>query len=226
MELLSSRNRHKEMVRLRQKLKNKKKLFKWLIFINISTFFFCNNSRLPNNCEKTRLEWNGKIISEKDFEKKTKNGTGKFIGWDENGNKYVEIDYKDGKIHGKWIEWWFQGHKEFEKDYIEGKPHGKWIRWRLNTGKKESEIEYRNGKKHGIEILWYENGNKWMEKNYKFGKAHGKFIVWHENGQKELEGQYKKGEKHGKFYYWDANGNLKSIETWNEGKFVNEYNKF
>ena len=70
-------------------MKNKKNLFKLLIFTNILTFFFCNNSRLSNDYGKTRLEWNGKIISEKDFEKKTKNGTGKFIGWDEKGNKYV-----------------------------------------------------------------------------------------------------------------------------------------
>jgi hypothetical protein len=43
--------------------------------------------------------------------------TGKFIQWHENGSKYYEGEYKEGKQEGKWIKWdqngkigWFEWH--------------------------------------------------------------------------------------------------------------------
>ncbi len=94
--------------------------------------------------------------------------TGKFIQWHDNGNKWYEGEYKEGKREGKWMYW----HKD---------------------GTKCSEGEYKEGKNEGTLIIWYANGNKWYEGEYKEGNQEGKYIAWKSNGTKWYEGEYKEG---------------------------------
>ena len=75
----------------------------------------------------------GKMITYKDFV------------WYENGQKWEEITYKDGKKDGLETWWYIDGKKCFE---------GTW----------------KDGKLDGLVTGWYENGQKSGEWNYKDGE--------------------------------------------------------
>ena len=104
------------------------------------------------------------------------------ITWDENGQKKVEKNCKDGKPDGSWTEWYENGHMKVEKNYRVGKPDGSWTEW-------------------------YENGQMKVSENYEVGKLDGLQTTWHKNGQKESIVSFKDGYEDGRpFYRWDENG--------------------
>ena len=45
----------------------------------------------------------------------------KFVGYYKNGNKYWEIEYKNGIRHSKYISWDENGNKSWEREYQNGK---------------------------------------------------------------------------------------------------------
>jgi len=69
---------------------------------------------------------------------------------------------------GKWISWRENGQKFTEGTYKNGKAHGKCIGWREN-GQKLSEGTYKNGKKHGKCTQWAPDGNKIFEGTFRNG---------------------------------------------------------
>jgi antitoxin component YwqK of YwqJK toxin-antitoxin module len=115
--------------------------------------------------------------------------------WHENGQKWGEENYKDGKLHGRRTDWY-------------------------ENGQKEAEVNYKDGKEDGPYISWHENGQKWREENYKDGKLHGRRTDWYENGQKEAEVNYKDGKVDGLFNSWYENGQNHSEENFKNGKLV------
>ena len=62
--------------------------------------------------------------------------------WYDNGQKWLEENYKDGKEDGLTTEWY-------------------------ENGKKRSEVNYKDGKKDGLQTNWYENGQKSREVKFK-----------------------------------------------------------
>jgi antitoxin component YwqK of YwqJK toxin-antitoxin module len=48
----------------------------------------------------------------------------KVIRWYENGNKWFEAKYQNGKLHGKYIGWYKNGNKWFENEYQNGRLNG------------------------------------------------------------------------------------------------------
>ena len=58
--------------------------------------------------------------------------------WHENGQKKVEVNYKDGKEEGVWTEWNDNGQKRFERTYKDGKRDGALTEWHEN-GQKSAE---------------------------------------------------------------------------------------
>ncbi len=106
---------------------------------------------------------------------------------------------------GNWISWRENGQKFTEGTYKNGKAHGKCIGWRGN-GQKLSEGTYKNGKKHGKCIQFDVDGNKFFEGTFKDGKKDGKRTEWWSNGNKRSEGMYKDGEKYGEWAYWCNTG--------------------
>ena len=90
----------------------------------------------------------------------------KAITWYENGQKWLEETYKDGKLAGKWVDWY-------------------------ENGEKRTEFTYKDGKEHGLKTYWYENGEKRTEFNYKDGKEYGLSTIWYENGEKVSEETFK-----------------------------------
>ena len=108
--------------------------------------------------------------------------TGKVYSLYENGQKYSEDNYKDGKEDG----------------LQEG--------WHEN-GRKWSEENWKDGKEDGLFASWHENGQKRSEGNWKDGNQDGLFVWWHENGQKKLEVNWKDGEEvEGSRKYWNSKG--------------------
>ena len=136
---------------------------------------------------------------------------GKWIEWYDNGNKWSEAHYVEGKENGKWICWHENGNKLAEGNYVAEKKDGKWIYWHEN-GKKRLEGNYVSGKQVGKWIYWKYNGNKWSE------NIGGKWIYWYENGNKRLEENYLSGKPHGKWIFWYENGNKRSEGTYVAGK--------
>ena len=117
---------------------------------------------------------------------------GKKTLWYENGQKWKEEHYKDGKTDGAWIVWNEDGQKWKEENYKNGKLHGKQTYWD-GKGNKEIEKTYRDGKKDGLWTSWYSNGQKYSEQTWKNGKYEGTWTWWFENGQKWKEENYKDG---------------------------------
>ena len=98
----------------------------------------------------------------------TKPFTGVYISTFPNGQKYAEINYKEGKQEGLTTLWDENGQKKAEINYKEGKEEGLTTLWYEN-GQKESEINVKDGKEEGLETFWGENGQKQAERNYKDG---------------------------------------------------------
>jgi len=76
------------------------------------------------------------------------------IYFDDNKNKMVEENYKDGKPHGTHTHWFDENQKYNERNYKDGKPHGTHIRWYKN-GQKESEEIFKDG-----ELIFEKEWNK------------------------------------------------------------------
>jgi antitoxin component YwqK of YwqJK toxin-antitoxin module len=68
--------------------------------------------------------------------------TGKYVTDHWNGQKVLEMNYKDGKLDGVQT-WWYE------------------------NGQKWYEGKYKNGKQDGIYTLWKKDGQKKVEGNYK-----------------------------------------------------------
>ena len=89
-----------------------------------------------------------------------------------NGQKRVEIDYKDGKQNGLVTEWFENGQTSVEGTFKDGELDGKWTAWYEN-GQKEYESTYKDGELDGVWTQWYENGQKEYERTYKDGEQIG-----------------------------------------------------
>jgi antitoxin component YwqK of YwqJK toxin-antitoxin module len=130
--------------------------------------------------------------------------TGVVVTKHDNGQKSVEMSYKDGKLEGLMTMWHENGQKRSEETYKDGKLEGLKTMWHKN-GQKSSAGTYKDGKREGLGTGWLENGQKWIEETYKDGKL-GLVTGWHKNGQKKSEATYKDGKKVSETK-WDKEGN-------------------
>ena len=121
--------------------------------------------------------------------------TDRTVKFHDNGQKALEANLKDGKMHGLFNRWY-------------------------ENGQKESETNYKNGKPHGLWILWYKNGQKWIEGNNKDGKLDGLVTTWYENGQKQAEENHKDGKFHGLVIGYREDGTESSRQTYKDGELV------
>ncbi len=141
-------------------------------------------------------------------------------------------DQNNNFPNGKWTEWHENGHKYSEGTYKDGKKDGKWIYWGVD-GKKDSEGTYKDGKHDGKWTGWHKNGQKYSDEVYKDGEYDGKWTTWHDNGHKRAEGTYKDGKHDGKWREWWKNGKKKSKGKWilceityKDGNEISKYSRF
>ena len=78
------------------------------------------------------------------FPNETKPFTGKNLCKYENGQKYSEANFKDGKADGKLIWWYENGQQRGEGNYKDDKLHGKFSLWNEN-GQLIFETTYEDG---------------------------------------------------------------------------------
>ena len=145
--------------------------------------------------------------------------TGKVEDFFENGQKKVELTFKDGKRDGLSTYWYENGQKESETNWKNGSPDGLWAKWSKN-GQNEQETNCKDGKRDGLTTYWYENGQKKVERNFKDGKQDGLTTLWYENGQKREEGNFKDGKEDGPVTKWYRNGQKQEKGNWKDGKLM------
>jgi len=106
--------------------------------------------------------------------------SGKWTWWYDNGQKWSEGTFKDGKEDGLVAELYRNGQKKEEGTWKNGEPDGKWTYWSAD-GRESSELIFKNGEGwNGKETYWWDNGQKYREGTYKDGKWISK--CWDEDG--------------------------------------------
>ena len=88
---------------------------------------------------------------------KEKPFTGVAVKKYDNGQKWIEITYKDGKEHGLWTGWHENGQKKMEGTYRDNKLHGLVTGW-YEHGPKSGEYTFKDGEVIS-EKEWDEDGN-------------------------------------------------------------------
>ncbi len=98
-------------------------------------------------------------------------GTGFEMHWYPNGQKksegpgkYLAEHHCHGK-HGKWVTWNEAGQKAAETCFRDNELHGTMTLWYPN-GKKKLEAEYADGRMHGGATTWDQDGNVIAEEHY------------------------------------------------------------
>ncbi|MDC3316251.1 toxin-antitoxin system YwqK family antitoxin, partial [Candidatus Thioglobus sp.] len=142
---------------------------------------------------------------------------GKFITWHGNGQKLLEVFYKDGKHEGKFSRWHWNGQIKELSDYKDGKLDGKWTEW-YEDGLKKLERNYKQDKLDGKRIAWDINGKKEEIVNYKDDKLEGKLTIFFNPDQKEEEINYKDGKLDGKRTFWYENGQKRVEANYKQDK--------
>lgn len=125
---------------------------------------------------------------------------GQLVLWHENGQKDLDVLYKEGKEQGLLSSWYENGNKQIERNYL-------------------------NGKEQGLTVLWNEQGQKTIEANFEYGQLDGVTSIW-ENGIKIAEEHYKQGKHEGVATYWDQQGNKRAIKTFSNNELNGPYITF
>ena len=133
---------------------------------------------------------NGQKKSERNF--KNDYMVGSQTGWYENGQKSYEYkSYKSGIRTG--ISYDENGQKYLETYFNNGKTTGIFVEVRYHeNGQKWTEAKYKSYKRQADLSFtsWYENGQKRCEGNHVKGKQNGPWTFWDENGEKTDEKYY------------------------------------
>lgn len=162
-----------------------------------------------------------------------------------NGNRQLEVQIKEGKIHGKVKEWERNGKKVFQAEYEygvqvgteeqwyadgfnkllvtyqNGVAHGTCIEWH-QTGGKKSIGEFVNGEEEGEHNWWYATGKQDQVVRYKNGKEVGPMKAWHENGMLKIDANYKAGKLDGDYVLWYSNGQKKAQKKFRDSLHIGE----
>jgi antitoxin component YwqK of YwqJK toxin-antitoxin module len=148
--------------------------------------------------------------------------TGFYQSWHENGEKFEECTYVNGKLEGSYQTWYANGQKDIECTYVNGTLNGLYQSWHEN-GEKWVECTYVNGKLEGSYQTWYANGQKDIECTYVNGTLNGLYQRWYANGQKEVESTYVTGKLEGLYQTWYDNGEKKEkctyVNGWRDGLY-------
>jgi antitoxin component YwqK of YwqJK toxin-antitoxin module len=146
-----------------------------------------------------------------------KDFTGTWTGWYVNGQKAVEVQFKDRKYHGTFTKFHDNGRKWTEQFHVNGEGDGPGYGW-YPDGKVSYTLQYKNGKQDGASRHFYPDGRKRSEFNFKDGKFHGLMAQWYENGQMRVERNYKDGVQHGTEASWSEEGKLHYKREYRDGK--------
>ena len=129
--------------------------------------------------------------------------------WYENGQKWAELNYRDGKLDGLAVYWHENGQKMLEENYNDDKLISA-MSWKFN-GEKCRVTNVKNG--NGVLVRYNEDGSESIRYTYKDGVLHGLLTNWYDNGQKFVEGFNKDYKRDGLWTTWHENGQKKRKQT-------------
>ncbi|MEX0811221.1 MAG: hypothetical protein WD048_03325 [Chitinophagales bacterium] len=118
-----------------------------------------------------------------------------YIGYYTSGEKWVEGELSDYKMHGKWSEY-------------------------FKTGNLKTLSKFKYDTIIGDLIAYHENGTIFYKTSYENGVEDGIIIGYHYNGKISFSGQKKKGTKVGEWKIWTESGELIKVEHFNNGELV------
>ena len=123
-----------------------------------------------------------------------------------NANLISKNSYRDGKL----IWWYKNGNKDLEANYFNDKLHGT-IYYFYKNGQLERKINYNKGVQNGEATTWHENGEIKLKANLVNDKIHGKLEEYNEIGNLIGTFFYNNGVIVSSTYFkYYKNGNLKS----------------
>ena len=141
---------------------------------------------------------------------------GMHIWYGDDGQISTEAPYVNGKEHGMKIHYYKDGSKSSETPYVDGNANGTGIKYRQD-GSKERETVYVKRKKQS-EVWYREDGSKWKEMRYDMDQHNGIPTYYDENGIKKEGPPMVDGKLHGMVMSYHEDG-TKSMETpYVEGK--------
>ena len=79
--------------------------------------------------------------------------TGNWTGWHENGVKWSELSFKNGKKHGVQKNWYDNGQKELQGEYEYGKPVRTWFWWYFDGAPMQEGKYNLEGKFEGLYFI-------------------------------------------------------------------------
>lgn len=82
---------------------------------------------------------------------------GQWTFWYENGNRWMEGSYENGKREGIWTWWHENGVRSQVGPFKDGVRNGPFTYW-YSEGTKSQEVTYVNGNEHGFDTIWF-----WVE---------------------------------------------------------------
>jgi antitoxin component YwqK of YwqJK toxin-antitoxin module len=111
---------------------------------------------------------------------------GLYEEWFDSGQKYREVQYRNGRKNGLCVEYSpFNGEKRQEALYRDDQLDGRCIEWYRDGGLKSIEKEYHKDKFYGVKATWYfTNGGKSIEIEYDPLKLEEVKTVWNEQGER------------------------------------------
>ena len=143
---------------------------------------------------------------------------GMVMDYHEDGSKYLEWPFVNGKRHGMHIWYGDDGQISTEAPYVNGKEHGMKIHY-YKDGSKSSETLYVDGNANGTGIKYRQDGSKERETVYVNVKHKKQSEVWYrEDGSKWKEMRYDMGQHNGIPTYYDENGIKKEEPPMVDGK--------
>ena len=119
--------------------------------------------------------------------------TGKVFELHSNGQRSVEMTFRQGEVDGPFVNYYDNGKKKDEGSIKNNKIIGIHTQW-YESGQKYAEVNWKDGIEDGSWILWHENGCKQREASYRNGKEDGLWTDYHNNGTKKFERYFRNGE--------------------------------
>lgn len=142
---------------------------------------------------------------------------GKAYEYFENGDVYLEMNFKDNFKNGSEKSFYRNGNVYSQMNYKNGDLQGKYIQYFLD-GTINQEGEYLNGMFQGEWRIYHENGNLKSITNYDEGQAQDLYREFDTDGKLHFEYDYRKGEIIA-YRFYDKKGNILVDERKKGGEF-------
>lgn len=122
------------------------------------------------------VDKNGQLSNKNTFTKET----AKIESYYKNGNKALEIDFKDFIFHGNYKINFENGTLAYHIQYTTGRRNGNTV-INFNNGKPYMQATFKNGKQEGTTTYFEENGNKLIEANFAEDELNGNYKIYESN---------------------------------------------